>query len=134
MKWKLILTPSEYNFITGDTPVSIYHPNYKAIRPYGVNIAFRDIEVTFPISKKHLVKLTWNGKDESLQAQKNQVAEYNRRTIIMAEKYVFTSETSPHLKKQIVRFHNLQAGYKIDDMWYGEGAVQIARFIPVTDE
>ena len=132
MKWELILAPSKYNFITGDTPVSIYHPNYKAIRPYGVGLAFKDIEVTFPISKKHLVKLTWNGKDGYLQAQKNQVAEYNRRTIIMAKKYVFTSKTNPYLEKQIVQFHNFQAGYKTDNMWYGKGALHITRFIPVT--
>lgn len=132
MKWNLILSPSGCNFITGDSPVSIYHPNYEAIRPYGVGLVFKDVEVTFPISKKHLVKLTWNGKDESLQAQENQVEEYNRRTIIMAKRYVFASETSPYLKEQIVRFYNLQAGYKIDDMWYGEGAVHITRFIPVT--
>jgi len=52
----------------------------------------------------------------------------------MAKKYVFTSKTSPYLEKQIVQFHNFQAGYKIDNMWYGKGTVQIIRFIPVTAE
>jgi len=132
MKWQLILAPTGCSFITGDSPVAIYHPNYEAIRPYGVGLVFKDIEVTFPISKKHLVKLTWNGKDGSLQEQKNQVEEYNRRTIIMAKKYVFTSETNPHLEEQIVGYHNVKAGYQTDNMWYGNGAISHIRFIPVT--
>lgn len=132
MKWKLILAPSGYHFITGDSPVAIYHPNYEAIRPYGVGLIFKDVEITFPISKEHLVSLSWNGKNESLQVQKNQVAEYNRRTIVMAKKYVFASEINPHLEEQISRYYDVQAGYKTENMWYGSGALSHTRFIPVT--
>ena len=133
MKYKLIIAPSGCNFITGDSPVSIYHPNYEAIRPYGVGLAFKDVEVTFPISKKHLVKLSWEETNEPSQAQKNQVTEYNRRTIIMAKKYVFSSEISQHLIQQISKCYNNHAGYKLENMWYGDGAVEITRFIPVTN-
>ncbi|GEM_PF-5232096 len=133
MKCKLLIAPPKCDFITGDSPVSIYHHNYAAIRPYGVGLAFKDVEVTFPISKRYLVKFTWNGTEESVELQKDQVTEYNRRTIIMANKYIFSPETSQHLIQQISKFHDIQAGYDLSNMWYGNGAAHIARFIPVTN-
>ncbi|MFA5251745.1 MAG: DUF4238 domain-containing protein [Phycisphaerae bacterium] len=132
MKWRLILAPSGCHFITGDSPVAIYHPTYKANQPHGVGLICKDVEISFPISKECLVSLSWNGKDEFLQGQKKQVAEYNRRTIVMAKKYIFASEINPNLEKQIVRYYCSQAGYKTENIWYGEGALSHTYFVPVT--
>jgi hypothetical protein len=132
MKCQLILAPNGHHFITADSPVAIYHPNYESIRPYGVGPAFKEVEITFPIAKSHLVKLSWHGKDGTFHAGENQMMEYNRRTIIMADKYIYSCESQKHLAKQIALNQNIEAGYQLDNLCYGEGSIHISRFIPVT--
>jgi hypothetical protein len=132
MKYQLIFAPNGHHFITGDSPVALYHPDYEFIKPYGVGPAFKEIELTFPISKELLIKLTWHGDEGVKEAQKEEVQEYNRRTLIMAEKYIFSSEANQNLIQQIAQYHNVQAGYKFDSLWFGEGSMHISRFIPVT--
>jgi len=70
-------------FITGDSPVALYHPDYNSIKPYGVGPAIKGTEITIPISNRHLVKLSWDGNEEEITIEKDAVREYNRRTIIM---------------------------------------------------
>jgi len=132
MKYQLIIAPNGHHFITGDSPVALYHPNYDSIKPYGVSLKFKEIEVTFPISKKLLVKLTWNGEEGVKTIQENEVQEYNRRSIIMTDSQIFASDVSPALLEKVALFHNVEAGYRSDDLWYGKGSVHVSRFIPVT--
>ncbi|MCJ7670189.1 MAG: DUF4238 domain-containing protein [Dehalococcoidia bacterium] len=132
MKYQLVFAPDGHHFITGDSPVALYHPNYDSIKPYGVGPAFKEIEVTFPISKRLLVKLTWNGEEGVTTVQEDKVQEHNRRSIIMADSQIFTSEVNPVLLEKVALFHKVEAGYKFDSLWYGEGAAHVSRFIPVT--
>lgn len=132
MKYQLIIAPNGHHFITGDSPVALYHPNYDSIKPYGVGPVFKEIEVTFPISKKLLLKLTWDGEEGITTVQEDEVQEYNRRSIIMADSQIFASEVNPVLLEQVACLHNVEAGYKFDNLWYGKGAANISRFIPVT--
>jgi hypothetical protein len=132
MKFQLITAPKGHHFITGDSPVALYHPDYDSIKPYGVGPAFKEIELTFPISNELLIKLSWSGEEGVIKAKENEIQEYNRRTIIMADSEIYSSEQKPDLIKKIVLFHRIEAGYKLDNLWYGEGAAHICRFIPVT--
>ena len=132
MNFQLIFAPNDSYFVTCDSPVAIYHPDYESIKPYGVGPAFKDIEITFPISKSHMLKLIWNAQDGVIEAEKDDLKEYNRRTIVMANEQIFSSEVNPDLLEQIIRYHRIEAGYKLDDLWYGEGSAHIHRFIPVT--
>lgn len=132
MKFQLIIIPDGHYFITGDSPVALYHPDYNSIKPYGVGPTFKEIELTFPISKKLLIKLTWYGEEGVIKSKEDEVQEYNRRTIIMADSQIYSSEINPDLIEQVKLFHKVEAGYKLDNLWYGEGAAHIQRFIPVT--
>ncbi len=132
MKYQLVIAPEECRFHTGDSPVALYHPDYDSIKPYGVGPAIKGIEITIPISKRHLVKLTWDGKEETTIIKKDEAREYNRRTIIMADSQIFASEVNEGLMKSIALFHKIKAGYQLDELWYGKGAVNVTRFIPVT--
>lgn len=133
MKYQLFLTPDGHHFITADSPVALYHPHYESVKPYGVGPAFKEVEITFPLAKSHLVKLTWEGKEGTFEAQEDQLLEYNRRTIIMADKYIYSCVPNDYLQEQVTQYHNISAGYKVDNLWYGEGAYKISRFIPVTN-
>ncbi|MHC4462221.1 MAG: DUF4238 domain-containing protein [Planctomycetota bacterium] len=132
MKYQLVFAPNAHHFITGDSPVALYHPNYDSIKPYGVGPVFKEIEVTFPISKRLLVKLTWDAEEGVTTAQECEVQEYNRRSIIMADSQIFACEVNPDLLEKVALFHKVEAGYKLDNLWYGKGAAHVCRFIPVT--
>ena len=132
MKIQLIMAPNSCHFITSDSPVALYYPNYDSIKPYGVGPALKGTEVTFPISKNLLVKLTWDGEDGVTTAQEDEVWEYNRRSIIMADSQIFASEVSPDLLGKVALFHTVKAGYTLDVLPHENGAVHISRFIPVT--
>jgi hypothetical protein len=132
MKYQLVFAANGHHFITGDSPVVLYHPNYDSIKPYGVSLTFKDIEVTFPISKKLLVKLTWDGGEGVTTIQEDEVQEYNRRSIIMADTQIFASELNPGLLEKVALFHKVEAGYKFDNLWNGKGTMHVSRFIPVT--
>lgn len=132
MRYQLISAPRGQHFITGDSPVALYHPDYDSIKPYGVGPAFKETEVTFPVSNKLMIVLSWHGKEGVLRAKKEDVQEFNRRTIIMADSQIFSSKISSELITNVARFHKVEAGYKLDNLWYGKGGVQIHRFIPVT--
>ncbi len=132
MKYQLVLAPNGHHFLTGDSPVALYHPNYDSIKPYGVGPALKDVELTFPISKRHLIKLTWDKEEGVKTIQEDEIQEYNRRIIIMADSQIFASEVNQDLMKKVALFHKVKAGYKLDNLWYGGGAVHFCRFIPVT--
>jgi len=133
MKYQLIIAPKGHHFLTGDSPVALYHPNYNSIKPYGVGPAIKGIEITIPLSQEHLVKLTWDGEEGVTTINNDEVGEYNRKTIIMAESQIFASEVNKELIEKISLLHNIKAGYQLDELWYGKGAVNITRFIPVTN-
>jgi hypothetical protein len=132
MKYQLVFAPNGHRFITGDSPVALYHPNYDSIKPYGVGLMFKDIEVSFPISKSLLVKLTWEGEEGVTMVHADEVQEYNRRSIIVADRQIFASEVNPVLLEKVALFHKIDAGYKFDNLWDGKGTMHVSRFIPVT--
>jgi len=132
MKFQLVMAPEGHQFITGDSPVALYHPDYDSIKPYGVGPAFKEVELTLPISKKLLIKLSWDSDEGILNANEKEVHEYNRRTIIMADSTVYASEQRQDLIEKISLYHKIKAGYQTDNLWYGKGAAHIQRLIPVT--
>jgi len=118
-------------FVTSDNPVALYHPNYNALKPYGVGLAIKDVELTMPLSSDTLLMAGGHLKPGSYTASTEQVNEFNRRTIIMGESYVFSSNIHDKLRKDINELKGLFAGFKHENLFYGDGSVHISRFIPV---
>ncbi len=50
----------------------------------------------------------------------------------MSEQYIFASSVNDKLLKQTNNLKNENAGFVFDNLFYGDGAVQISRFIPVS--
>jgi hypothetical protein len=127
-----IYTTDESNvFITSDNPVALFYPDYKSIQPYGVGIAFKGAELTLPLSPKVLIRIGRDLPQGSFAATPKEVAEFNRRTMTMAEKYVFADRYENILLDQIKSVSNIFAGFTFDNLFHGDGSVFITRFIPV---
>jgi hypothetical protein len=132
--FNLLISPEGGQFITGDTPVSIYHPNYDNVAPYGVGFIFKEIEVTFPLSPEIILLASWNTDDKDLNITEKQLNEYNRRTIIMADQYIYSNDTDDSLIMLVSKNASKEAGFKVDQLDFGEGMYLIKRFIPVTNQ
>lgn len=133
-KLNITLCESKHSdfFITSDTPVSIYFPHHKV--PYGAPLFADDTELFLPISK-HFGILFHNKStlEKYILLNKNQVKEYNRRTIIMANKYIYLSKVDEEIIRLVKLNWNKNAGQKLDVIDYGEGSYMIGRIMPVTD-
>ena len=118
-------------FVTSDNPVALYHPNYNKIRPYGVGLAMKDVQVTVALSPMILIQAGLHIQTGTSTASLEEVEEFNRRTITMADSYVFTSIVTDDLRQRIGELKDVRAGFVFDSLFYGDGSCQISRFIPV---
>ncbi len=118
-------------FVTSDNPVALYHANYDEIRPYGVGLAMKGVEVTLPLSSDTLIQAGRELKPGASVATIEEVEEFNRRTIVMSEHYVFASVVSTELRRRIGELKDVRAGFAFDNLFYGDGSVHVSRFIPV---
>ena len=118
-------------FVTSDNPVALYYPNYDNIRPYGVGLAMKGVEVTFPLTSDTLIRAGHDLKPGASIASAKEVEEFNRRTITMGERYIFASAVSTELRRRIGELRSVRAGFVFDNLFHGNGAVHISRFIPV---
>ena len=118
-------------FVTSDNPVALYHSNYDALKPYGVDLAIKGTVLTMPLSPNTLVMAGLHLEPGSFAASTENVNEFNRRTIIMGKNYVFSSHVSDQLQMTINEHKDAFAGFKFDNLFFGDGSVHISRFIPV---
>jgi Protein of unknown function (DUF4238) len=118
-------------FVTADNPVALYHPNYDEIRPYGVGLAMKGVEVTFPLTSDTLIRAGHDLEPGTSIASAEEVNEFNRRSIIMSERYIFACSASAELRHLIGRYKDSRAGFVFDNLFHGDGSVHVSRFIPV---
>ncbi len=118
-------------FVTSDNPVALYHPNYEALKPYGVGLAIKNVELTMPLSSDILIVAGKHLKSGSYIASKEKINEFNRRTIVMGENYVFSSRVTDDLKDFINNLKGTFAGFRFENLFHGDGSMHISRFIPV---
>lgn len=132
MNFSLFKAPSKEQFITCDSPVALYIPNYEARSPYGVGFSDREIEVSIPLTKKILLFASWHQKEDYQIVSPEDVIEFNRRTIIMSDKFIYSSSVFEGLIDQVSDLHNKTAGFQLSTLDYGHGFCQITRFVPVS--
>lgn len=118
-------------FVSSDNPVALYHPNYEKIRPYGVGLAMKGVEVTLPLTSEMLIRAGRNLKPGTSIASAQEVREFNRRTITMGERYIFSTAVSTEIRHQIAELKSVRAGFVFDNLFHGDGSINVSRFIPV---
>lgn len=118
-------------FVTSDNPVALYHPNYDKIRPYGVGLAMKGVEITFPLTSDTLIRAGHNLEPGASTASCVEMEEFNRRTITMSERYIFASAVSTELRHRISELKSVRAGFVFDNLFHGDGSLHVSRFIPV---
>lgn len=119
-------------FFTCDQPVALVDPSYKINTQNGIGPASPTVEITMPLTKKALLKLDHKpGHHCEKLATDNEVKEFNRRTIIMANKYIFMGHNPSNEMPQISKNSRTYSGFKSSDIEIQDGYLHIHRFIPV---
>ncbi|MEK6691067.1 MAG: DUF4238 domain-containing protein [Nitrospirota bacterium] len=104
MRWAFLKATEEYKFLSGDNPLFYNDPTHDPTSFYGVGLANKNIEVTFPVSKDIAAYGSWKGPEGYIQAKNNTVRTINRRTVSAALKFVFSSEKSDTLKRFVTKY------------------------------
>lgn len=131
MRTTLMHAPFGTSFLTSDQPVSLYHPT-AAKSPYGAGPGTPGIEISLPLSSRTLLVLDHaRGPHTTRTATTDEVFEFNRRTVAMAQEYVFTGEFPERYVDVVRREKGTRSGFVFDDLDHGEGLLQVHRFIPV---
>jgi hypothetical protein len=123
--------PKGKGLLTGDNPVALYHADYDKIRPYGVGLAISGVEVSFPLTADTLILAGRHVTEGSSTASAEEIDEFNRRTIVMSERYIFASSVAEGLPERIRELKDIRAGFVFDKLFHGDGSAFISTFIPV---
>ena len=88
--------------------------------------------MSFPLSRRVLLLLSWTAQSPiDRQATVEEVAEFNRRSVVMADSLVFAPERSEWAVETTARYRQCSAGTRFDLLETDSGAFHLARFRPV---
>jgi len=83
-------------FITSDAPCVMFNPEMYSWPPFyrHAGLGQEAVEVTLPLTPRHLLALSWRGKEGYVELDEHLVDEANRRTRLACHEY-FISQTCP---------------------------------------
>jgi hypothetical protein len=117
------------SFVTCDQPVALYSATSS---PYGVGPASRDVEISVPLSSSALLVLTHdNSTDMEREATHEEIAEFNRRSFVMANDYVYTGSEPAGVAASMKPHRMAFAGLTYDEIPAARGTYFVTRCIPV---
>ena len=134
MRATLFRAPFGDSFVTGDQPVALFHAK-KGGTAEGVGPGTLGVEVSLPLSSRALLLLDHSpGAHSEKTATSNEVAEFNRRTAAMAQRYLFTGENPKRLAATVRADRGSRTGFIYDSIDAGREFFQVQRFIAVEPE
>ena len=106
MKWRIHVAPNQCVYVTSDNPVVIAESGTsRLLSPCG--LFTNNVMVTLPLNSQVCLSLMWTGSDGNYGVTKRKVLETNKRTIVFADKYVYSSK--PLKSVQYLVQHSLTA-------------------------
>jgi hypothetical protein len=132
MRPTLLRATGNASFLTCDQPVAIFHPKASPRDPYGIGIAHPGTEISVPLSRDALLTLSWSSDPAvDREATSDEIAEFNRRTVVMADSLVFAPDASERAIEATRRYSHCSAGIVQDMLDTGHETLHLARFRPV---
>lgn len=131
MNFSLVKAPAETPFVCSDAPISYYCKNYKS--KSGVGLNHKDLEIFLPLDKTFGLICTRKKISKYKELTKEEVNCLNRRTVITAEKYIFSPIREESINKLIDKNINEFSGIKCSEKRTANGLLQCSTYIPVTD-
>lgn len=132
MKAAILRAQEGTHFLTCDQPVAVFNPSATATDTYGTGLEHPETQVSLPLSSGAMLllgrKISGPADREATPAE---VAEFNRRTVVMADSLLFAPETSQGSIGLVSRYAHCSAGMVEDVLVTDAEAALIVRFRPV---
>jgi hypothetical protein len=104
MNWCLCQAPANRHFVTSDSPVCVFSRPLPGYAAFGSGLIRPDTEITFPISPKLVLLISWRYKQTKAYVSSGAfVREMNRRMAWSAQRYVispFCSRSTTELVRE----------------------------------
>lgn len=86
MHWSLINSKEDNYFLLSDNPCAILDPDLEK-HQNGIGLAYKNVEVTFPIGMNHCLLGSWNRIPSHFKASAYHVDIINRRTSLFGQRF-----------------------------------------------
>lgn len=128
MRMTLFRAPFGERFVTSDQPVAVYHPSESE----GVGTRTPGAEVTLPLSSRALLRLdNVPGEHATTIARSADVAEFNRRTMAMAQSFIYCGESPERVAAAIPPRNGRSPGFHFKSVYDGRGFLQAHTVVAV---
>jgi len=104
MRWAFLRATDEYRYVTSDNPLYFFDPTNSQKSFNGVGLLNENIEVCFPISSEIMLLGNWKNYRGYFQLKNKHVREINRRTVIFALRFVFSSRKSSGISTLVKKY------------------------------
>jgi Protein of unknown function (DUF4238) len=97
MNWSFLESPQNVDFVTSDSPVSVYAVDARGYAHVGVGFGLRTAEITFPITPRVALRLAWREQPQYRTITERLAWNINRRAALQAHRQVYASKKSRRL-------------------------------------
>lgn len=129
--FSLLKAPKEHYFLCSDAPVSYFCPNHDGVR--GAGLLTSGLEIFMPLDKNYGILCSCNNLESFKEISIDELNEFNRRTVVTAENYIFSSIEDKEITHLIARNKSTFSGVRYFEKNYMGGTLQVTQFIPVTN-
>lgn len=114
MKMTILRAHEEASFITSDQPVVFYNAKATKLgKKCYTNLTDRNSKLILPISNLIAIQLGWDpAAPETAILSTDEIAEYNRMVVVMAESYIFSSNVCEKTKALVINNSKYRAGFE----------------------
>ncbi|MBU2537880.1 MAG: DUF4238 domain-containing protein [Proteobacteria bacterium] len=108
MNWMFVKSNDDHKFLTCDNPLFYFDPTHDHNSFYGVGLMNKHIEVTLPLSQEICAYGSWGnpGQYNIVNGTSPIIKNINRRTVLAAKRFVFSSRYSDTLFKFAIKYKN----------------------------
>lgn len=106
MNWAFIKSTNDHKFLSCDNPLFYFDPTHDRNSFYGVGLLNKAVEVTLPLSQDICAYGSWDnaGQHNTVNGKNQMIKNINRRTVLAAKRFVFSSEYSDTLFKFAIKY------------------------------
>lgn len=102
--WSLLLAPAESDFITSDSPFSVFRLDERGMATVGVGIGHPGAELTLPLSPQLALRLSLWERRPRRRLTRGEMQEINRRVACQAIRFVYASRFSKRTMALVEKF------------------------------
>jgi len=131
LNMSLLHAPKGHNLLTCDNPVAFYRKDATRSDNYGTGMDHPNVEISLPLSRSALLKFSWKEEPVDAHMTAEDVLEFNRRTVVMAEKVIFAPAQSEEFQRLVSDHSHCKAGFRVDTLHHSSGLWMLTSHWPV---